>query len=117
MGIFYPSSKTQKTVVLDRLGEAFAEAERIIKKLKAGEIKFEETAANLMSVLVVPRNGGDLGWQDETHFHVDFAQRCQSNRDRYYRFSDFPSLGVHVVPEDRMNLKDITGMNLPCRRR
>ena len=73
---FTPQEKT----VARFSGEAFAEAERIIKKLKAGEIKFEETAANSVQV-VVQRNGGDLGWQDEHIFHADFGPRVLIGTD------------------------------------
>tara|TARA_A100000164_G_scaffold352176_1_gene357578 strand:- start:546 stop:866 length:321 start_codon:yes stop_codon:yes gene_type:complete len=55
------------------LGVAMGEAEEFIKKLKAGEIKFDDTARQHSSCLSGPSNGGDLGWQEEEHFHPDFA--------------------------------------------
>ena len=47
------------------LGEAMSEAERIIKGLKSGEMKFEETAGMYSACASGPRHGGDLGWIEE----------------------------------------------------
>jgi parvulin-like peptidyl-prolyl isomerase len=55
------------------LGVAMEEAEAIIKKLKTGEIKFEETARRHSACLSGPSAGGELGWQEEEHFHPDFS--------------------------------------------
>ena len=48
------------------LGVAMEEAEAIIKKLKTGEIKFEETARRHSACLSGPSAGGE-------HFHPDFS--------------------------------------------
>lgn len=79
------------------LGEAFAEAERLIKKLRSGEIKFEEAAAMHSACASGPRNGGDLGWQDETHYHVDFANAVKVIGTDTIGPPVISPWGVHVV--------------------
>jgi len=55
------------------LGVAVEDAERLILELKKGEISWDEAAAKHSSCASGPRHGGDLGWQDEEHFHPDFS--------------------------------------------
>ena len=55
------------------LGAAVDDAEKLIIDLKKGDITWDEAAAKHSSCASGPRHGGDLGWQDEQHFHPDFA--------------------------------------------
>tara|TARA_B100000674_G_scaffold48610_1_gene33561 strand:- start:507 stop:827 length:321 start_codon:yes stop_codon:yes gene_type:complete len=55
------------------LGKAVEDAEDLIKQLKKGEITFEEAARTSSACASGPRHGGELGWQEEEHFHPDFA--------------------------------------------
>ena len=55
------------------LGVAMKDAEDLILQLKRGEITFDEAAGKYSACASGPRNGGDLGWQEETHFHPDFS--------------------------------------------
>ena len=55
------------------LGAAMTEAETLIKELKSGEISWTDAAGKYSACASGPRHGGDLGWQEEEHFHPDFA--------------------------------------------
>ena len=61
------------------LGIAMEEAEAIIKKLKTGEIKFEDTARRHSACLSGPSAGGELGWQEEPHGR-ERSQICYEDR-------------------------------------
>ena len=52
------------------LGEAMSEAERIIKGLKSGEMKFEETAGMYSACASGPRHGGDRASNRQLRTHV-----------------------------------------------
>jgi|TARA_B100001057_G_scaffold300088_1_gene300232 parvulin-like peptidyl-prolyl isomerase len=56
------------------LGAAVADAEKLIIDLKKGDITWDEAAAKHSACASGPRHGGDLGWQEEQHFHPDFSE-------------------------------------------
>ena len=41
---------------------------------------------NIVLVQVGPRHGGDSGWQEEEHFHSDFANAVKVNGHGYNWF-------------------------------
>ena len=55
------------------LGAAMTEAETLIKEIKSGQISWTDAAGKYSACASGPRHGGDLGWQQEEHFHPDFA--------------------------------------------
>ena len=56
------------------LGAAMTEAETLIKEIKSGQISWTDAAGKYSACASGPRHGGDLGWQQEEHFHPDFAK-------------------------------------------
>ena len=56
------------------LGAAVSDAEKLIIDLKKGDITWDEAAAKHSACASGPRHGGDLGWQEEQHFHPDFSE-------------------------------------------
>ena len=68
------SHKDAENSTHDRpLGVAMKTAEELIVDLKRGTITWEEAAREHSACASGPRHGGDLGWNEEEHFHPDFS--------------------------------------------
>jgi parvulin-like peptidyl-prolyl isomerase len=64
------SHKDAENSTHDRpLGDAMRTAEELIVDLKKGDITWEEAAREHSACASGPRQGGDLGWNEEEHFH------------------------------------------------
>ena len=63
------------------LGAAMTEAETLIKEIKSGQISWTDAAGKYSACASGPRHGGDLGWQQEEHFHPDFANAVKPTMD------------------------------------
>ena len=71
--ILFSYDKAENSTHERTLGKAVEDAEDLIKQLKRGEVTFDEAARLNSACASGPRHGGDLGWQQEEHFHPDFA--------------------------------------------
>ncbi|MBR20652.1 MAG: hypothetical protein CMA64_11020 [Euryarchaeota archaeon] len=79
------------------LGEAVKFAEELIKKLKRGEVKFADAAAQNSSCASGPRHGGELGWNEEEKFHPDFANAVKVIPIEQIGPPIISPWGVHIV--------------------
>ena len=79
------------------LGTAMEDAEDLIKKLRLGEIKFDDTARQHSACLSGPKLGGELGWQEEEHFHPDFSNAVKVIPIDQIGPPIISPWGVHVV--------------------
>ena len=79
------------------LGEAFAEAERLIKEIKQGKISFQDCASKNSHCASGPRNGGDLGWKNDFEMPPDFERAVKSIPIGDIGEPFVTDFGVHIV--------------------
>ena len=79
------------------LGAAVTDAEKLIIDLKKSDITWDEAAAKHSSCASGPRHGGDLGWQEEQHFHPDFAEAVKVIQIDDIGPPVITPWGVHIV--------------------
>ena len=61
------------SLFVPELSNGFGPVKTLIKETKSGQISWTDAAGKYSACASGPRHGGDLGWQQEEHFHPDFA--------------------------------------------